>query len=98
MVSQYLATPAAGTACAIYAGVFVFVNMGYNLVWLTASYKRKLIAPHVNDVTVRKIRITNLVGLPIYILAFAVAFANASVSLAICMLMWIYWGITMRLD
>jgi uncharacterized membrane protein len=98
MVSQYLSTPAANAACAIYAGVFVFINIGYNFVWLTASYKRKLIASHVSNETVKKIWISNLAGLPVYLVAFGLAFASAYAALAICMIMWGYWVVMMRVD
>lgn len=98
MVSQYLLSPAANTACALYAGIFVLINAGYNLVWHTASYKRRLLAPDVSDQTVKTIRFSNLAGLPVYIIAFGVAFVNAYVSLAICVLMWVYWAFIMKLD
>jgi uncharacterized membrane protein len=34
LVAQYLITPAATLACAVYAGFFVVINAAYNLLWL----------------------------------------------------------------
>jgi uncharacterized membrane protein len=33
LVAQYLSTSAAALACAVYAGVFVVINLAYNLLW-----------------------------------------------------------------
>src|SRR5215470_18536325 len=33
LVTQYLLTSAAPLACAVYAGVFVVINVAYNLLW-----------------------------------------------------------------
>src|SRR5438094_407698 len=57
MVSQFLLTPAANTACAVYAGFFVLINISYNLVWYTAI-KTKLLIETIPDQLIRKIAIS----------------------------------------
>ena len=53
LVSAYLTTPAAAMACAVYAGIFVLINIAYNLLWWTASHKRTLLNPDVSDAQVK---------------------------------------------
>ena len=61
MVSQFLLTPSANTACAVYAGFFVLINISYNLVWYTAI-RRKLLAETITNQVIRKVAISNWNG------------------------------------
>ena len=45
LVAAYLTDPAAAMACAVYAGLFVLINIAYNLLWWTASHNRSLSEP-----------------------------------------------------
>src|SRR6266516_2391107 len=40
LVAQYLTTPAAAVACAVYSGVFVVINVAYNLLWWSVARQR----------------------------------------------------------
>ncbi|MGZ3623009.1 MAG: TMEM175 family protein [Ktedonobacteraceae bacterium] len=94
LVAAYLTNPAAAMACAVYAGLFVLINIAYNLLWWTASHKRTLLNPDVSPAQV-KIRARSIYfGFPIYLLATLLAFLNPYLTIAICTMMWIYWVFT----
>jgi uncharacterized membrane protein len=97
MVSQFLLTPSATVACAVYAAHFVLINASYNWVWLAAR-KGNLLHEHISRDTVRKITVSNLVGFPVYLIALVTAFNNPFLSIIICIFMWIYWAAVMRMS
>src|SRR5437868_2445147 len=55
LVAQYLSTPAAALVCAVYAGVFVVINVAYNLLWWTAARQRHLLYPTVTPRQVKRL-------------------------------------------
>jgi uncharacterized membrane protein len=90
LVAEYLTTPAAALACAVYAGVFVVINVAYNLLWWAASRHRRLLHPGVTPIQVKRHTRNILFGFPVYLLAFW----NPYVSLAMCSCLWIFWAFT----
>ena len=94
LVAQYLSTPAAPLACAIYAGVFVVINIAYNLLWWTAMHQRRLLHPTVTPRQVKRLTRNILLGLPVYLLAALLAFWNPYVSVGLCSCLWIFWAFT----
>src|SRR5436305_4551677 len=55
LVAQYLITPAAALACAVYAGVFVVINVAYNLLWWSAVRQRRPLPLAVTVTEVKRI-------------------------------------------
>ena len=94
LVARYLVTPAAPTACAVYAGGFVFVNIAYNILWWSIAHERRLLHPHVPQARVEGLTRSIVGGFPVYLVATALAFWNAYVSIGICFCLWIVWAIT----
>ena len=94
LVAQYLSTPAAALACAVYAGVFVVINVAYNLLWWTAARQRHLLYPTVTPRQVKRLTRHILLGLPVYGLATLLAFWNPYASLGLCSCLWIFWAFT----
>jgi uncharacterized membrane protein len=93
LVAAYLTTPAAALACAVYAGLFVLINVAYNLLWWAATNNGRLLKPGVTDVQVKMMRRSFLLGFPTYLLATFLAFWNPYVSIGICTCLWIYWAL-----
>lgn len=91
LVAQYLSTPAAALACAIYAGVFVVINVAYNLLWW-AALRQRLLHPSVTPRQVKRLTRNFLLGFPVYLLATLLAFWNPYVSLGLCSCLWIFWA------
>lgn len=93
LVSTYLLTPAAETACAIYAGLFVVINFAYILLWWVAAHWHHLLKEGVSPALVKHRTLQYFFGFPCYIVALVVAFWNPGVSIAICSFLWIFWGL-----
>ena len=96
LIAEYFNSPAANSAVAVYAGLFILINISYNWLWYTASKDRYCLNADVNEATVRFFRRVYLLGFPAYVVAFIVAFFSAALSLAICMVLWIYWALSIR--
>lgn len=94
LVAQYLVTPAAALACAIYAGVFVVINIAYNVLWWVAMHQRRLLYPAVTPHQIKRITHNQLLGLPLYLLATLLAFWSPYVSVGLCSCLWIFWAFT----
>ena len=94
LLGEYLAEPAAATAAAVYAGLFVFISSAYGVLWWSAAVRRNLLWPTVSAQQIRQRLRANLVGVPIYLVAFACAFWIPLLSVAICGILWIYWAFT----
>jgi uncharacterized membrane protein len=91
-LARYLNQEGANTAAALYCGTFVIISLAYLLLFYSAAYNRRLIAEHVPDRRLAKIRRAYLAGLPIYVVATAISFWSAAVGLAICLSLWILWA------
>ncbi len=96
LVARYLGTPAAPTACAVYAGGFAVVNIAYNLLWWSIAHERRLLHPHVHQARVDTLTRSFLTGFPVYLAAALLAFPfrYAYASIAVCFCLWIVWAIT----
>jgi len=94
LVARYLGTPAATTACAVYAGGFAVANIGFNLLWRSIAHGRRLLHPHVPQARVDTLTRSFLLAFPVYLAATALAFWNAYVSIGVCFCLWILWAIT----
>jgi uncharacterized membrane protein len=92
LVSDYLTTPAAATACAVYAGIFVVINLAYNLLWWIITHHH-LLNPRVSPAQVRVLTRNILLGFPVYLLATILAFLSPYVTIAICSGLWIFWAL-----
>lgn len=98
MVSAFLLTPSANTACAVYAGMFAAINLGYNWLWYAVGHIRAPVASNIPHEELRRVRRNYLVPLPVYALAFVAAFVNPFVSFGICMALWVYWFAILKVD
>ncbi len=94
LLGDYLLEPAAPTAAAVYTGLFVLIAAAYILLWWAAAYRRPLLRPGISGAQVRLRTRANLVGLPVYLLAFVLAFWLPLASVGICGVLWLFWVVT----
>lgn len=94
LVAEYLGRPGATTATAVYAGLFVGLNVAYNLLWWSAAHNRRLLKPSVAPAEVRKLSRYYLIGFVPYLVATIVAFWSPYASIGICAGLWIFWALT----
>ncbi len=96
LIAEYFNTPAENSAVAVYAGLFIIINIAYNWLWYEASKKKQYLKHDVSPNTIKSLKRIYLSGFPAYVLSFIVAFFSATLSLALCMLLWIYWAVATR--
>ncbi|OXG04170.1 putative membrane protein [Flavobacterium araucananum] len=94
LLARFFDGQASGIAVAIYTGIFVLINISYNLLWFIASRDRKLLRPEITNLAIKKIRNNYLYGFPTYLIAFAISFQFPKVALAISMLLLLYWAVS----
>lgn len=94
LLARFFNSEASSIAVAIYTGIFVLINISYNLLWFIASHNKKLLRPRITDSAIRKIRNNYLYGFPTYLIAFGISFQFPTVALTICMLLLIYWAVS----
>ncbi|MBS7253636.1 TMEM175 family protein [Flavobacterium branchiicola] len=94
LLARFFESEASNIAVAIYTGIFVLINISYNLLWLVASKNKNLLRPEITDLAIRKIRNNYLYGLPTYLIAFGISFQYPTIALIINMLLLIYWAVS----
>lgn len=94
LLARFFNGEASSTVVAIYTGIFVLINLSYNLLWFLASHNRKHLRPEITNLAIKKIRNNYLYGFPTYLIAFGMSFQFPSIALIISMLLWIFWAIS----
>lgn len=99
LLARFYNTTSATGVVAIYTGLFVLINLSYNLLWSIASSNRDLLRPEINYAAIKKIKMNYLCGIPVHLAAFILAFFWPGGSLILCVVLWTYWAFTSgRLD
>lgn len=94
LLARFFNGEASNIAVAVYTGIFVFINISYNLLWFIASKNRNLLRPDITDTAIRKIRNNYLYGFPTYLIAFAISFEFPAIALVINMLLLVFWAVS----
>ena len=94
LVGTFLPTQAASTACVFYAGLFMIINVAYNLLWWAAAYHRCLLFPNVSQDSIKMRTRNYLLGFPGYLCAMVVGFWLPTASIGICSVLWLFWAFT----
>jgi len=94
LLSKFFTGPSANVAVAVYTGLFVLINLSYNLLWYAASRDKSLLRPGITDAAINKIKKNYLYGLPTYCIAFGLSFRFPTIALFICIALWIFWALS----
>jgi uncharacterized membrane protein len=94
LISRYFNTPSENAAAALYCGLFVIINISYNVLWYVVSTDKLVLRKDVTPETIHILRRNYLIGFPAYTIAFGTAFYSAKLSLLICTALWVFWAIT----
>ena len=92
LLAQYLEGNAVNVAASFYCGTFIFISIGYNLIW-QCMVKGDLLKPEVSAGHVRKIARAYRIGLVVYVLSTVVAFTNGYVGLGMNLSLWVLWSV-----
>jgi uncharacterized membrane protein len=96
LLAEYLTKPGASVAAAVYAGTFVVGGVAYNVLWRSAIRGRRLLRSGVREETLHEMTRRYRVGVPMYLAATLAAFVSVSVSVAICVGLWVFWIATAK--
>ena len=94
LLARFFDGEASNIAVALYTGIFVLINISYNLLWFVASNDKKLLRPEITNSAIKKIRNNYLYGLPTYLIAFGISFQYPSIALAINMILLFFWALS----
>lgn len=92
VLAEYLGRPGERVAAAFYIGTFIVISIAFNAFWATAT-KRRLLKSSVPESVVARIRNAYRFGLGVYAASTLLALWNASLGLAACLSLWIYWSV-----
>ncbi|MEA1848658.1 TMEM175 family protein [Chryseobacterium sp. MHB01] len=94
LLARFFNGEASAAVVAIYTGIFVLINLAYNLLWFLASRNKNLLRPGISDVAIRKIQNNYLFGFPVYLIALICSFKAPAVALVIILGLWIFWALS----
>ncbi|MBP2614959.1 TMEM175 family protein [Chryseobacterium jejuense] len=94
LLARYFDGQASSVVVALYTGIFVLINLAYNLLWFLATRNKKLLRPGITDAAIKHIHNNYLYGLPIYVIALILSFWTPAVSLLIILGLWIFWALS----
>jgi uncharacterized membrane protein len=94
LLARFFDGEASNIAVAIYTGIFVLINISYNLLWFIASNNKKLLRPGITNSAIKKIRNNFLYGLPTYLIAFGISFQYPAIALAISLILLFFWAVS----
>ncbi|KLT64310.1 TMEM175 family protein [Pedobacter sp. BMA] len=92
LLAKFYLTDSRQLSVTIYTGLFVAINIAFNLLWQQASSDRKLLRPGISNAAIARLRNNYLYGFPTYLSAFIISFFYPDLALAICVLLWIFWA------
>lgn len=95
VIAEYLETPAAPAASALYSGVFVLISIAFNLLQMTA-FRESTLAPAASEAEIQRLRRSSRLGPPLYLIAFLAAPFSPWLAMGICSGLWIFWAIRTR--
>lgn len=78
----------------IYTGLFVLINLAFNLLWYQAVKDRDLLRPGISEEAIRQLRNNYLYGFPTYLIAFMISFFYPDAAMLICILLWGFWAMS----
>lgn len=99
LVAEYIkqtGTPLrdARTAGALYAGTYVLLAVAFNVLWHYAARGRRLLARDMPAARIREITWQYAPGVPLYLLAVALAFVSLPASFGLCLLLALFYAFT----
>ena len=96
IVAAYLLEPQQQTAVIVYNGWFFIVAIMFQLLWRYAAHNNRLFSHAVDPTITRHIARAYNIGLVLYLVAVLIAFLSPPISLAISMLLAVFFALPNR--
>jgi uncharacterized membrane protein len=94
LLAEHIQHESAHTAAAIYAGNSVLIAVMYNFLWRYAAQNNRLLHENADPVFVKGVNRQYWFGPPLYLVAFAMAFVNVLLTVAICIGLALFFALT----
>ena len=92
VLAEYLDGKALNAAAAFYCGTFIFISMGYNLIW-QCMVRGDLLKQDVSAAHVRKITQAYRLGMAVYVLSTLLALSYGYLGLGMNLSLWVLWSV-----
>ena len=92
LLAEYLDGRALNTAAAFYCGSFIFISIGYNLIW-QCMVRGDLLQHGISPAHVRKITLAYRYGMVVYVASTVIALFNGYLGLGMNFSLWVLWAI-----
>jgi uncharacterized membrane protein len=97
ILAEYFESPAASVAAAVYGGTFVLTSIAYTVLWRTAIGRGgRLLRGNVSPEHLEELTRRYRWGFPMYVLATLAAFVSPSLTVLICLGLWVFWVVAAR--
>ena len=94
LVANFYGTSGGEFAAAAYGATLIIVAILYNALWLRIIVGRRLLVADADAAEIASYTRQYLIGGPLYVVAFALAFVNPSLSIALDAALAVYWAFT----
>lgn len=92
LLAEYFLHPDAGTAGAVYAGTYLAIAAAFQGLWRHASKDDRLLKPDIDRGQLAQITKQYRFGPLLYLVAFAVSFWSAGLSVVLCLCLALFLG------
>ncbi len=93
LLAEYLLHPDASVAAGVYAGTFLVIAIAFSGLWKHASMSGRLLGQNAQREEVEGITKQFRFGIPSYTVALALSFVSAWLSLALCIVLAIFFAL-----
>jgi len=92
VLAEYLDGKALNAAAAFYCGTFIFISMGYNLIW-QCMVRGDLLKQDISSSHIRKITLAYRYGMTVYVVSTILALFNGYLGLGMNLSLWVLWAV-----
>ncbi len=93
LMGDYIAIPGHRLAAMLYSGTYVALAIGFNALWRYAAHNNRLLDKRTDPRRVATISFRYLFGPPAYLISFGIAWFSAPASLALNLLMAVFFAL-----
>ena len=96
LLAEYIQTPNAKTAAAIYCGTNLLMALAFNLLWRYAAADARLLAENHDRHRIWRITQQYKLGPPLYLLVFALVFVSVPLCLSLALTLAVFFALPER--
>jgi uncharacterized membrane protein len=94
LLARFYTSGSNNITATLYTGLFVLINLAFNLLWYQVSRDGSLLRPGTTEHTIRQIKHHYIFAFPTYLIAFVLSFFMSDLALGLSVLLWIFWAVS----